>query len=167
MGYTYTDRRWWCPNCGRINSADAHSQCQHCDAPRTFEMTYAQAVAVARELNRLERECEEAESWACVFNGESKDLAKKLADKQKECAGLSAMLAVSTLSVARPHQKQPCGHERRFVMAGDDKDIDPHGKSDRGKTGWCALCGLEGLRAELREHHAAERWAEEATDESN
>lgn len=39
--------------------------------------------------------------------------------------------------------KQPCGHERRFIVSGDDYDIDPHGQSDRGQTGYCALCALK------------------------
>lgn len=42
--------------------------------------------------------------------------------------------------------KQPCGHERRFIVSGDDRDIDPKGKSNRGKTGYCALCELQWVR---------------------
>lgn len=109
--------------------------CGQCGKNRYYVLTQPQARAVARELNKLETENK----------------------------GLSAMLAASTLHVARPHQKMRCGHERRFVVTGDDGDIGEL----RGTTQWCALCGLEGLRAELREYHAAERWAEEATDETD
>jgi len=52
---------------------------------------------------------------------------------------------------AKLYQKQPCGHEARFIVSSED-DI---GGSDRGVTNWCALCELEGLE------EIAKMWATE------
>jgi len=118
--------RWECQCCGHIHE---HAQfkmmkCHDCGSERDFTMTATQALAVARELNRLET----------------------------ENRGLSQMLAVSTLAVARPHQKQACGHEQRFIV------------SSGGGTNWCALCEIEGLEQMAAMWAQTLREAKEATD---
>lgn len=109
---------WYCWLCKQENNTrDSH--CWHCGEGRIFELTISQARAVAHELNRLD--------------------GIRVTASQAGLRGLAKWLQM--------YEKQPCGHERRFIVTGDDRDIDPHGKSDRGKSGWCALCELQGVRA--------------------
>lgn len=56
------------------------------------------------------------------------------------------------------HELQPCGHERRFIVGGDEG------------TNWCALCEAQNLRVladRLMRENADLRMAEEATDETD
>ena len=110
MSYTYADGTWLCSVCGRISTTYPRHRCEHCGGPHTYEMTYAQARAVSRRLNNLETENK----------------------------GLSAVLAAATLSISRAHQKQPCGHEYRYVA------------KDKAIGDWCTLCEVEGLEQMAR-----------------
>lgn len=130
---------WFCIFCERENRWQDY-ECRDCERPRYYQLTQSQARAVARELNRLETENADLRRQLVQHkimlqrcrDGRSKRLAEALRLKRE---------------LRKIHEVMGCGHERRFVVGGDDKDIDPKGKSDRGKSGWCALCELQGVRA--------------------
>ena len=51
--------------------------------------------------------------------------------------------------LADQNKLQPCGHEQRFIVSGEDGVIDPEGKG-RSKTNYCVMCQLADAEAEKK-----------------
>jgi multidrug resistance efflux pump len=105
--------------CGWANRWQDY-ECRNCKDPRYYQLSQRQALAVKRELDRLERERDDARA----------DCAQAIGD------------------LAEMYDKQPCGHEARFIVS-----------SGEG-TNWCALCQLDTANervVELREEEAISR----------
>lgn len=131
---TKSPESWFCIFCEGENHWD-HLECHGCERPRYYQLTQRQARAVARKLNRL---AYLSAKFQQLNDGWQRDIRYWVSDLRESMERKYQLDAMYKL--------QPCGHERRFIVTGDDKDIDPKGKSDRGKSGWCVLCELQGVR---------------------
>ena len=126
MGYGQIDNEakvpssWWCDFCEKQNRWQDY-ECRDCERPRYYQLTQRQARALARELQALEAKL---------------DIAQDIANTERR----AAILYWERLGKLR--QKQPCGHERRFIVEGLTNFMDEQGVTRWG-MGWCALCVAE------------------------
>lgn len=79
---------WECAFCYTQNRWD-RLECYCCERPQHYHMDQCQALAVARELNRLEKRCRWLEHRAIALNFAGRKM----------------------------YWKQGCGHERRFIVS--------------------------------------------------
>ncbi len=79
---------WYCDFCG-YRTPGWDLECRNCERARYYRLTQSQARAVARKLNKLEKERDDARRWyRNIVNADE----------------------------ARYHLPQPCGHERRLIV---------------------------------------------------